>query len=108
MTDTENRVCQWAHPVMRCNLPESWALGSIHVLGVIGCLYLLFQHRKKTKTTITTPSPTDFNIFFWISLIVWLISHSVITIFYFPYSREILYIVAICIDQILFSFRLRW
>jgi hypothetical protein len=99
----QTNVCKYARPGFTCNLVESTVFGCLHAIASVACLYALYHEHKRQKSSLSIrPGSIDFSILFWSFEALWLIYHSVIMLTYFPYTREVLYIVVTCIDQVLF------
>lgn len=95
----EEFVCKYVHPGIGCGAPEMFVLGLLFLFDALVCAYLLFQHiRSRLKAK---PSGFDFNILFWITMIIWAIYRFIIVTFHFQWNAKSWYLCGVCIDSIL-------
>lgn len=92
-------VCKYVHPGLECGMVEFLVLGLLYYLTAVGCIYPFFKHIKSRKYYL--PSGIDFNIWYWVTMIIYLLYHGTLGIFYIPWSSQMWYLCGRCIDAIL-------
>jgi hypothetical protein len=101
MSDDSNRpfACRAAHSAVGCNCPEMFAFTGIGILQILVCFYLSFVHARQPLPFSGTGS--DYFLWFWIPLLIWLLYHTILVTAYFPYTQRSAYLVqaADCIFQ---------
>lgn len=97
--DKNQLVCNYVHPFFKCYFYEFLISGIIY-LGLGGfCIFSLIQHFKQLR--ILKQASFDFNKWFWISISIWCIYHSIFELFYIDWTSQSYYIFYVCLDSIL-------
>jgi hypothetical protein len=96
----QTEICKYARPGITCELWENVAIGSLHAIAALFCLFLCFRRDPDPRSP--QPHSVNFRSFFYISEALWLCYHSVLLLTYIPFSYETYQLLYVCIDEILF------
>lgn len=97
--DRKEKVCNITHPFMKCEFYEFLIIFFIYIALCIICLIFLYQHFHQMK--LLKQKSFDFNKWFWISMSIWCLYHSIFEIVYIDWTAKYYYIFYVCLDSLL-------